>query len=109
MAIRTLVRVSDGKPCSGQLMPDLVEHALPLYREIADAGSAREPRARHAPFEPAGIELQRLDLELLRHRFEIAGADHELGDQAGKRLIAGWEIRGRCPQAAAEGFGSRAG
>src|SRR3954471_5687080 len=90
-------------------MADLVEHALALYREIADAGSAREPSARHVAFEPTEIELQRLDLELLRRRIEIAGADHELGDQAGKRLIAGWEICGRCPQAAAEVFGSRAG
>src|SRR3954468_19470741 len=101
MTTRTLVRVSDRKPCSGQLVPDLVEHALPLYREIADAGSAREPRARHVTFEATEIELQRLDLELLGRRLQIAGADHELGDQAGKRLIAGWQICGRCAEAAA--------
>src|SRR4051812_22770393 len=83
-------------------MADLVEHALALYRELADAGSASEPSARHVALEPTEIKLQCLDLELLWRRLETAGGDHELGDQTGERLVAGRQVGGRRAQAPAQ-------
>ena len=59
--------------------------------------------------EVVEVELERLELELGGRRLELAGADHELGDEAGERLVAGRELAGRRAQAAAQVLGGAAG
>src|SRR5262245_44300902 len=82
---RTLVRVSDGR--SAQPVADLVEHLLALRRERVDALAAARAGGRDPAVEAVEVELERLELELGRRRVELAGPDHELGDEAGERLV----------------------
>ena len=75
-------------------MADGVEHLLALCGEIADALVALGAGRGDAAVEVVEVELERLELELGRRGLELAGADDELGDEAGERLVARGEVGG---------------
>ena len=70
-------------------MADVVEDALAADGEVAHARSPGHAGAGDQAVQAGEVELERLELELRGGRLELAGADDELGDQAGERLVAG--------------------
>ena len=73
-------------------MADVVEHGLALDGEVAHALSPGDAGGGDQAVEAGEIELEGLELELGRGGLELAGADDELGDQAGERLVVGREV-----------------
>src|SRR3954465_7358574 len=53
-------------------------------------------------WERVGGGLERLELELLGRRLEVAWSDHELGHEPRERLVAGREVGARRAQASAQ-------
>ena len=85
--------------CAGrnqlEAVADRVEDLLALGGEVVDALAALGAGGGDAAVEVVEVELERLELELGGRRLELAGADHELGDEAGERLVAGRELARR--------------
>src|SRR6187397_2125679 len=93
MTIRTLVRMSDGTELV-QPVADRVEHHLALGGELAHPLPSADAGSRDQAVQAGEVELERLELELVRGGLELAGADDELGDEAGERLVARREVGG---------------
>ena len=90
-------------------MADRVEDLLALGGEVAHPLASRDAGAGDQAVEAGEVELEGLELELGRRGLELSGADDELGDEAGERLVAAREVGGRGAQAAAEVLGGSAG
>ena len=89
-------------------MADVVEDLLALGGEVVHALVALGARGGDAAVEAVEVELEALELELGRRGLELAGADDELGDQAGERLVARRQLARRGAQAAAQVLGGAA-
>ena len=77
--------------------------------ELAHPLASADAGARDQAVQAGEVELEGLELELGRGGLELAGADDELGDQAGERLVARREVGGRGAEAAAQVLGGAAG
>ena len=90
-------------------MADLVEHGLAAGGEVVDALASRDAGAGDQAVEAGEVELEGLELELGRGGLELAGADDELGDEAGEWLVARGEVGGGRADAAAQVLGRAPG
>src|SRR4051794_30238092 len=106
---RTLVRVADGTVALREPVANGVEHLLAAGGEVVDPLASADAGAGDQAVQAGQVELERLELELGRRGLEVSGADDELGDESGERVVTSGELGGRGAEAALEVLGRPAG